>query len=54
MQTARDIALKMITEGAKQYNNAQNYNDKSQARALYLKGLENLVIAIKRTSSIVN
>jgi hypothetical protein len=49
MQTTRDIAIKYITEGSARYNEAQTYNEKKNAYNLYVKGIENLLSAAKRS-----
>ena len=48
MQTARDIAIKYITEGTNRYNAAQGFADKKNAYSLYVKGIESLIAVDKR------
>lgn len=48
MQTARDIAIKYITEGTNRYNAAQGFVDKKNAYSLYVKGIESLISVAKR------
>ena len=48
MQTARDIAIKYITEGTNRYNAAQGFADKKNAYSLYVKGIESLIGVAKR------
>lgn len=49
MQTARDIAIKYITEGTNRYNAAQSFIDKKNAYSIYVKGIESLIAVAKRS-----
>lgn len=49
MLSTRDLALKYINEGVSRYNSSPQYDVKKNGYDLYLKGIEYLITAAKRS-----